>query len=72
MRKNICKDSLKKIILIIIKIIQTDKYALYRHVYLFGCQEILRRFTESAPNMAQQNPDLSEKIGNVQIKQILK
>lgn len=54
------------------KNLQTDKYALYRHVYQFACEEILKQFLQEnneTENCCDQGPELMEKIKNVWINE---
>jgi len=44
---------------------KANKYALYRHVYLFACQVIFERFTNNEWAMLKNSAELKEKISNV-------
>uniref|UniRef100_A0A914MWT0 BTB domain-containing protein n=1 Tax=Meloidogyne incognita TaxID=6306 RepID=A0A914MWT0_MELIC len=44
---------------------KADKYALYRHVYLFACQVIFERFTNNEWAMLKNSAELKEKISNI-------
>ncbi|CAK5043074.1 unnamed protein product [Meloidogyne enterolobii] len=44
---------------------KADKYALYRHVYLFACQVIFERFTNNEWALLKNSAELKEKISNI-------
>uniref|UniRef100_A0A915N7G1 Uncharacterized protein n=1 Tax=Meloidogyne javanica TaxID=6303 RepID=A0A915N7G1_MELJA len=44
---------------------KANKYALYRHVYLFACQVIFERFTNNEWAMLKNSAELKEKISNI-------